>query len=558
MFRKDVRRPKSSRNFKNNEIIEIIVTYAKAPNEFYGVENHMWTEIQTIEDGMNTWYSEKRQTPELPYIPEIETICAALVQNRWHRARVMKYHGIDISDVYLIDSGEIVQLKLTNLRWLEDRFFRISCGASHFTLPKKLLGSSDQMAINKFEGISELKRVLVNIVHSSGSFPTNYAITLPAETPDTNRKMCISKFSATKNVDSDVDSYKNMIDNGGNFENSQEETSKRIVKMSYCISPNEFYLQFEDARDRLMQLQHELQRLQSQSNATASYQSKKRWIVGERCYVRTKTAVTLRDCWYRGEILDTCDNHWTVFLRDYGNIVCVTVPENLVSEREKFGTVENFAVRCSLASIVPTNGSEWSKAAIDEFHDLYQNYEQLAVTLQQKKSQSHSQLVILWGLESVKVSALKPTICEWTSINNEMVTQGLAQLNVKISAFDFNLKKHFVPENDVALADDAVCLQFTSWIVPKPITQRSFVCIPTYVSDELVIYFHDADEEETLESMRTTATEKFTKYKRKKDSNWTTNEPCMAKYTDGTYYRAEILTVNDNVATVSHGKFHWV
>lgn len=532
MMKKDMRRPKSSQNFRNKEVVEIIVTFAKSPTEFYGVDRRMLNDIQKLEDELDAWYSNKLQCVEFPCIPEIETICAALVRNHWYRVKVM-YHENDGCGVYLIDSGETVQLKLPSLCWLDDHFFLVSPGVSRFTLLKsalneRFLRSSNRNVSNKFEDIAEEKTVFVKIYHSFGSFPTNYAITLSAEIPDRSGMR---------------DEPKNIIVNVGNLESSLAKAPKRIVKMSLCISPNEFYLQFETEREKLMRLQNELQTL----NALAPHRSSTRWTVGKKCYVRIKMATTLRECWYRGEILELTDGIWKVVLRDYGNVVSVRKSEDLATECEKFETLEDAAFKCSLAFIAPITGSEWSTTSIDKFSDLCQNYAQLAVTLPHRKTRS----IILWGLESVNVSALKPTICEWTNINEEMVQQGLAQFTEKMSAIEANV------ENKVVLMDDVVCPKLTSWIASKPITIISFACVPTYVSDELVIYFHDAAEEKMLKSMRETTIEKFRKHKSNKELQWNEDEKqwrkddvCMAKYTDGTYYRAMILTITDKIAQV--------
>lgn len=520
-MKKDVRCPKSSGNFKNKEIVKILITTAKSPTKFHGVDHRRLDDIRKLKDEMNAWYSDKRRTLEFPYFPEIETFCAAFVHNEWHRARVMS-HENESCDVFLIDSGEIQKMKLAALRWLEDRFFEMPSGASRFILLRSK--------------IFELKTLFVEIDHSFGSLPRSYVVSLSTD---------ITEDTESRSIES-VNNFENLIANDGIFECSQTESPKRIVKMSFCISPNEFYLQLESEREKLKQLQNELQTL----NAIASRQPKEYWTVGKRCYVRTKMLITLRECWYRGKISAIGDGNWKVFLRDYGNIVCVTTSDDLASESEKFERIGDTAFKCSLASIAPIKASEWSLAAIEKFHDLYRNYEQLAVTLPQNQPPSIvSRPVILWGLKCVSVSALTPTICEWSNINKEMVSRGIAQLADKLLANNKNADNTRAAEN--ALLPVEWCPKFDSWKKPaKPITQSSFTCVPTYVSDDLVIYFHDAEEEKKLKSMRQTAIAEFKKCKNNNELKWTPNEACMAKFTDGTYYRATTVTVTEKFAEV--------
>lgn len=518
-MKKDARCPKSGGSFEKKDIVEIIITFVKSPTEFYGIDHRMLNDVQKLKDEMNAWYSGKRRTIEFPYIPESETFCAAFVENNWHRARVIS-HGNDACDAFLIDSGEIRKIKLPALRWLEDRFFRIPWGASRFILLKSK--------------VVVLKTVFVEIDHSFGSFPTNYVVFLSPE---------INEISGSNGMDY-ANNFENVIANDVNLECCREESPKRIVKMSFCISPNEFYLQLESEREKLVQLQNELQVL----NAVPSNQPKEHWKVGQNCYVRTKMLTTLRERWYRGKILAIGDGNWKVFLRDYGNIVCVTTPGSLANDSGKFETIENAAIKCSLAFIPPTTTSEWSLAAIKIFHELYRNYEQLAVTLPQNQLQSNSRPVTLWGLKSVSVSALTPTICEWSNINKEMVL--LAQPTEKIFANNMNLDNSRAPENKVEFLDGARCPKLISWSAVEPITQTNFTCVPTYVSDDLVIYFHSAEEEKNLKSMRETAIDEFTGCKNNNEIKWTPNEACMARFTDGAYYRAIIVTVTEKSAEV--------
>lgn len=547
VVKKDKRRPKSENNFENKDVIEIAVTYVKSSTELYGIGNRLLNDIRKLEDEMNVWYSENRQTIEFPFVPEIETICAALVENRWSRARII-HHGNGGCGAFLIDFGEIVKLKLSSLRWLEDRFIRMPPAASRFlfsnscSLEQLFQSSCDQnTVIDSSQDLSKQKKLSVKIVHSFGSFPTNYECSLVVEIPN-NRELYENNVPEAINVGS-VNTFKSIFNKDGNL--ADHQSPKRIVKMSHCISPDVFYLQFENDREKLIRLQNELQAL----DEIALCQPKDSWVLGKRCYVRTKMPTTLRERWYRGEICGISDAHWEVFLRDYGNVVCIAMSENLVSEMDKFETMKNAAIKCSLAFITTTIGSEWSLEAIDKFQNLYRSYEQLALSFiplkqpqKQEEQSTFVQPVILWGLKYVNVSALMPPICEYTNINKEMVQHGLAQSTQNMSVFEMNLNKSILP--------DAVSPKLISWIPPKPIAQSSFTCVPTRVSDELVVYFHDKDEEKELNSMRKTAMEKFRDYKGN-ELQWNPNEPCMAKYIDGTFYRAKILSIVDiNTAKV--------
>lgn len=547
-MKKDTRCLKISKKLENENNVKIIVTHTKTSNEFYGIDHRMISDIRKLENEMNTWYSDKQHTFEFPYIPSVGTICAALVRNKWYRAKIM-YHENSMFNggcgVFLIDSGEEAHLKSPCLHWLEDRFFWVPHSVSRFTLLGSALigevpGVPEQKDINECKDTGKQKTVLVYIDHSFGSFPRSYAITLSPQILDKKEVCDIENATDIKNISQNV----NTIDR--NLERYPTEVQKRIVKMSLCISPSEFYLQFESERGSLMRLQNELQTL----NTIAPYEPKQHWKVGEKCYVRTQKTDTLRECWYRGKIVETTHESWKVFLRDYGNVFRVRASENLISVNEKLETMQNAAIKCSLAFIAPPNESGWSSTCIDKFHDLYQKYDRLAVTLLQNQSHSDSMSVILWGLKSVNVSALKPTTCEWTVINKEMVLQGMAKITETTLQLDIIEEKRLILPKEDASINDVLCPKFTSWIAPNPISQSSFLCVPTYVSDELVIYFHDAEEEKMLESMRKASNEKFSKYKNNENIKWSENDACMAKYSDGAYYRAIVLSTTDKTAKV--------
>lgn len=563
MIKKDDRRPEERKNFANNDVIKIYITYAESAIEFYGIDHPMLNQIQKLQDDMSAWYSEKRRTIDFLRIPEVETHCAAMVEDRWCRVKIIRRKSEKYCDVFLIDCGRSIQLKLSLLRWLDTRFLKIPPGVSRFKLltsarsdqetKKWLFAASEQASIDKCKNICELKNVVAKIDQLIGNYPTTYAINLSSRIPD-NREICTDKHFNPKQIYSFAheiprdNSVTNMDNNNEkiskNSDSSQSEATKMIVKMSFCVSPKQFYLQFESQRERLVRLQSDLQNLCKQKV------NEKNWTLKEMCYVRTKIAPTFREHWYRGQIAESNDGHWRVYLRDYGNIVSITAPENLAIESEIIETMENMAVQCHVAHISPIIGLEWPPSAIDKFCDLYQNYEQLAVThIQNQSKLLISTPVVLWGLESEVFNALEPTICKWTNINKEMIFQGLARLTENISVFEENSNPNRSLENEIALTTNAECSTITSWIPSNPITQSSFVCVSTYVSDDLEIYFHDMKDEQNLDLMITTAIHKFKNFKSNKESSWTKNEPCLAKYTDNVYYRAVILSIDESKST---------
>lgn len=342
----DVRHANIAQDFKDEDIVEIIVTFAKSSTEFYGLDRRMLTSFRKLHDEMDTWYAENHRTFEFFYVPRIETLCAAKVTNHWRRAKVI-CHKNGGCEAYLLDSGEVAQLDLPSMRWLENQFIQFPAGASHFTLRKS--------ALDRKLMTNESRTVCVKIHCSHGTFPTSYIITLSAQVPD-NREIC------------------------------------------------------------------------------------------------------------------------------------------------------------SIESSVLNNDSSNNKSMNKDVH-------------------SNS---------------------EWTNvdINKELVREELAQITEELPGTDLNSAKCLVRMNKVAVMNEIGCLKLNSWIPAKPITQSSFTCFPTYVSDELMIYFHDIEEENNLKSMRREAKRKFKNYENFEESQWTTNELCMAKYRDGIYYRGMILTVTDQTAEV--------
>lgn len=324
-----------------------------------------------------------------------------------------------------------------------------------------------------------------------------------------------------------------------NLKNNHIGTPGKIATMSSCTSPSEFYLQFNADRDKITQLQYTLQT----GNSMEIRRSSKVWMVGDKCCVRAKLPDTPHKQWYRGRIPEINDGKWKVFLRDYGISVSVTDSCDLRQNIEELEVYDDLAVKCSLACVAPLDGHVWSLSAAQQFHDMCQGYRQFDV-LSSGNQNGLPQPVILWGLKSISQNALEPTICEWVNINEQTVVHRLAQLTTDISC-----APKVLPVSEKLKLNEWP--ELVSWIPPKQITQKSFSCFVTYVSRDMIIYYHDTVEAKILRSIHNSSVKEFKTHRKAQKEQWHANEPCMAMYTDDTYYRATVLSVSGECAEVS-------
>lgn len=523
----DWRCPTSSVVLPNREIISLFVSYKASPNEFYGFDHRILTEVQKFDVEINEWYAGKHTTFGFPRIPKVGTLCAAFVRERWHRVRVTSVE-IDVCEAFLIDTGATAQIKLTSLCWLEDQFFWKPHSASFFSLAKSMY---DWQALYK----SDL--ILAKIEHSYGSFPVNYIITLPTETRLDDIEGCDLLTADTPDEKiSEIENLNKVIANSLSIERYYAVAPKENVKISQCNSPNEFYVRFANDEEKYKCLQEKLQLL----NTVTLRHTREYWTVGKKCHVRTEIPLALPKRWYRGKIQGIIDDSFEIFLRDYGHIVHTTALEDLISEDDKYETIENAAFSCSLAFIAPLNGSQWSTTSNDRFQKLLHSYDQLAVTSTQNRPQPFSQpsTYMLWGSKSA-VHALEPTTQEWKIINIELAQKGIALLS----------NPYHISEIEGLTFDNAEYTKF-SWKASEQVLRSSFDCIPTYVADDLALYFHSTEEGTLLESMRKRSIHEFKTIESNRKTQWSENDACMAKYSDDIFYRAKIMSLTGKTAEV--------
>lgn len=564
---KDTRKLPPSTPIRNGYSFRVIIKHIISPDEFYGIKTDMMVNIENLNIVLNHTYNGNNQNYDTLYVPKTEMMCAAKINDEWYRGRIIKSPIKGITTVFLVDTGETKMLSWKVLRTLDDNYFSASDGVIQFYLTdingyESIPFSSE--CIKEFEKLCKYSDLTAKVNKSIGQV---YSITLSAKTP-ANKQIQINSYLVRKGLASSTsfisldgsDDESNQL-----FDQSikpQQKAADRVnVKIVNYISPSEFYINYEHKFNKIMQLQTHLQIFLEDSHSIAR---KSNWNLRDKCYVRAKLTKKHK-LWYRGQIIQIQCGFYQVFLRDMGYTVKIVSNEDLADTHKPFESAQSAAVKCHLAFVEPANCCEWSLAANDKFIEISQRFENLSVSIPDIRSNDISTGVVLWGLESEKITALEPTITNWTNINCQLVYQGLGHLTESIETFDFHPMKSSVEVdkyspmlNDVIaqLSDqsnhakldfsDETIYDLKSWLPAERTTKKTFTCIPTYIDDDLNIYLHEEQHDVLLKSMKEKISEKYANGA-PVASVWLQNEPCMAKYADGFYYRAVVKMVNSQV-----------
>ncbi|XP_051163824.1 maternal protein tudor-like isoform X2 [Leptopilina boulardi] len=399
-----------------------------SPSEFWG---------QVGDDSANI-QDQLLQADEWKTIDELEKnlLCAAKVNDEWHRARIEKINE-NSTEIFLIDQG--FTCVSTEFRQLPSALVNVEPLSKKYSLQlPKNINNWTQSAITAF------------------SKYTKQSFTMEILQPD--------EISIIKLLHHDEDVAEILTSMRDDFSISErlppEGEENLNMSISNMISPSMFWGQLELNSLKLEEMEKNLINV-------ASFNELKNFNIGRIC------AALFPDDgnWYRAKILSHSNKSTEVFYVDFGNTSTTTelraLPHDLIA-------IEYLSTQYSLRK--PLDIEEWSEEACDKFHELIANgetYFEYKILDQEKKEVQ----LILQGKDVVEI--LSP-LCK--KVTSEL-TKDSTQLEHDIETIDLtndtSLKEIVEEKNITASSDSAfhseniVETSYSSQEMETPVEKKS-------------------------------------------------------------------------------------
>ncbi|XP_046671899.1 RING finger protein 17-like isoform X3 [Homalodisca vitripennis] len=143
-----------------------------------------------------------------------------------------------------------------------------------------------------------------------------------------------------------------------------EEGTTEIVRICHLISPNNFYVQRKCTYSQLEKLRdHFSKQMNIKKNQPASIEKYEIYLVQFKVDKK----------WYRAQVKEVMEDKCEIFYVDYGNTETVDI-KKLRDIPERYKTIPDQAIHCSLANCVPVGGM-WNEEAVKIFASMSNNVE---------------------------------------------------------------------------------------------------------------------------------------------------------------------------------------
>ncbi|KAG8261355.1 metal ion binding [Homalodisca vitripennis] len=143
-----------------------------------------------------------------------------------------------------------------------------------------------------------------------------------------------------------------------------EEGTTEIVRICHLISPNNFYVQRKCTYSQLEKLRdHFSKQMNIRKNQPASIEKYEIYLVQFKVDKK----------WYRAQVKEVMEDKCEIFYVDYGNTETVDI-KKLRDIPERYKTIPDQAIHCSLANCVPVGGM-WNEEAVKIFASMSNNVE---------------------------------------------------------------------------------------------------------------------------------------------------------------------------------------
>lgn len=539
------------------------------------------------------------------YVPKQNMICALRVDSCWTRGRIAEVIKNGQCVVWLVDEGHNVRQHWSVLRYLDDKFLKLKeavaickladikpingnrfsdrcvqdftdiCQeATHTIHVKRIRGTMHEVVMTSSYLLDELEDVHVN----SDMVKRGYAISTGIES------MCIVREKSQDKVAKWLENPDNLDEKG--VEAQTKDLAAKEIKIKHYIDPSHFYIHLLSRDEEIGKLQVELQEYVDNIKQTTLAYSHHSWALGDDCAVR----VALDNkpiSWYRGTVVSIDDIHteYVIFLMDEGITQSNVQHNDMLPILPELAKIKYGAIRCHLAAVGPNDSIDWTLTAKESFLNSAQKFGKISAEIQEDGGNSLG--IIVYGLRVSNGDALSPASCEWMDINEYLVEQGLIRYidqptsvsdNTSLSLegalgpnYNNRQAESMVsmhseePVTDSSLVDcgimqlnEEVVYDLKAWKPAVPIRQVVFKAYVTYVDDDLNFYLHPQNVHAQMLYMKRKINEQLVKEDYGFNDVWKIGQPCLARFLDDNYYRAEILKIDKikqycKVAYVDYG-----
>lgn len=529
---------------------------------------------------MNIAYSK---APFKLYVPYEKSICAFHRKNDWHRVYIEKIRPNKECDIRLVDYGNEVTALLSELYYLDDEFIKLKQGVIHCKLkdirpPNGTVYTDDcinlmtSMLNNVYIQVINVPNTIHEVVMSCNNgeyIEMNSYLVQEGHAESTGMKSWGPTIVTENKVEDWAESK--FDDNSVLF----NDITKQEVIIKHFKDPSNFHIQFVERIKKMKEIQDFLPKYIDKLRAENKVGVNSKWLPGDMCVVQAKLDGdhTAEPKWYRGLIIDYADQPYAykVSVVDEGHILNAVSYSKLAPiedaklEKRTFG-----AIKCHLTMVGPTDRLSWSLSAKDAFLNVTKRFEKLAASMIED---GESKGVVIYGKREIPGDALSAPTSDWININDYLVQTGYmlaanddlacdSDANSSILTYnvigpEYNIKRTASLLNDsdqrsqrsslasVIDTDDELVSKLQSWLPNVPIKDRENMNVyVTHVDKQMHFYAHHVEQRELIDKMTKKINKKITQGNMAYRSEWYVGQPCLAMYSDGKYYRAEVRKVN--------------
>lgn len=555
---------------------EINVTHIVSVDEFYGIQPLYADKISALKKKLNHDFAYGGKGEIVP-VPLVGICYITHFDNAWFRAKILANNGHGQFHVCLIDVAKLATVSWNNLFYMDDKYQSVpDCClqmalhdlTSYHTTKKALTDKFLELYQHSKAHVVKFEPCVKKQCHS---------VTLHAITNDC-RRICINNelnnpsgmkplsssgqsrliVPKTKPLSSSAQNRLSVPKAIATQTGKNDECQKYDVIMVHYKSPSDFYVALVDDINRLRSIETGIAQYCEQP--THHYKGHTMdWNVRDPCYVK------YNEKWHRGVVIKKSANVCLVYLVDYGNMIRVEVPEDLILPKDE-NVAPGIAIKCHLAFLQASSQNRWSKTSIEQFGDYCRESKKLAISVPHLRSNTASVAVVLWGYGPMDIQAFKVAKPKVNNINADMVFAGLARsTTVDFDEFFFHddmpisnaidnkrlLDGLINDNNDSSIHLSSSTGEHSSesstfmWLPAAPIVRTTFTATPQHIDKHMHIYAQTKEQAACCDVI----TQTLNGWHQNqavipKITNWKKGEACIAKFLDGCYHRAQILSVD--------------
>lgn len=539
-----------------------------------------------LADDMNRHYDENYG--DKIYVPKQNMICALRVDSRWTRGRITDVRKHGNCTVWLVDEGHEVTQHWSILRYLDEPFLKLKEGVAICKLADIKPVDGNRFSDKCFQDFHEICQEAINTIYVKRVRGTMHEVVMTSsslldelEDIHVNSHLVKKGYALSTGIESmcivrekSQDKVAKWLQNADNLDEKQSEAKEmatKEIKIKHYIDPSHFYIHFVSRNEEMQKLQVELQEYVDNFSQTALAYSHHSWALGDHCAVR----VALENkpiSWYRGTIvaIDEIHTEYAIFLMDEGITQSGVHHNDMLPIHPELAKIKYGAIRCHLAAVGPNDSIDWTLTAKESFLYSAQKFDTISAEIEQDGGNSLG--IIVYGRRISNGDALSPASCKWVDINEYLVEQGLIrhidqQMSVSENTSlsieralgpNYNnrqaqsmISMHSEPDTDTSLVDcgiiqlnEEVVYDLKAWKPAVPIRRVVFNAYVTYVDVDLNFYLHSQHVHALLAYMKRKINEQLNKEDYAFNDVWKIGQPCLARFIDDNYYRAEILKVD--------------